>query len=504
MTTSDILPQAKDFSNLYSRETLRRFPSPIKTTMAYFQDPNIVFLGAGMPPAELFPLKSLKVETHKPPFQDFKNLNPEKSSIFCDIQRDIENLEIPMDVPLSRALQYGNSRGQKELLSFLKSHTEIFHTLNYKNWDIITTTGSTQAWDAALRIFCNEGDTILLEEYTYSSSYEAAMSQGINCIPLSMDSKGIIVESLELLLENWDEMYTGIPKPKLLYTIPTGQNPTGITLCDERKPLIYKLAQKHNLIIIEDEPYYFLQMPAYNESGSTNEIDRFSSHAEFINSLAKSFLSLDTDGRVLRMDSVSKTFAPGCRFGWLTGSKPILDVFWDLHEVSIQSTCGFAQSIINGILNRWGQEGYINWLIKIRQEYTLKRNWCLDNLFKYLPMNIIRFASIPTAGMFFTIYIDISKHPLSKKMDTQQIENYFYDKFVQNGVLLTMGSWFKVKNVATLTTGTVSTKANVVDTMKNESNFIMFRGTYAAVDPAKMELGMKILGSVLKQEFGLD
>ncbi|MCG8711208.1 aminotransferase class I/II-fold pyridoxal phosphate-dependent enzyme, partial [Brenneria sp. 4F2] len=67
-------------------------------------------------------------------------------------------------------------------------------------------------------------------------------------------------EKLEELLDSWTE---GAPKPKLLYTIPTGQNPTGTSLSSERKEAIYRIAQKHNFLIVEDEPYYFLQVGDY-------------------------------------------------------------------------------------------------------------------------------------------------------------------------------------------------------------------------------------------------
>ena len=480
-----------DLSFLYSEEAKKRTSSPIKTTMKYFQDPDMIFLGAGMPPAELFPVQSLTFETH-----NIKNLKGETSDVplVGTIPRDPE--ENSVDVPIARALQYGNSRGQVELLNYLKEHTLKFHNVLYDDWDIITTTGSTNAWDSTLRIFCNKGDTILLEEYTYSSSYEAAMAQGINCVPVKMDTDGIIVQDLDNLLDNWSVLYPNLPKPKLLYTIPTGQNPTGISLADSRKPLIYNAIQKHNMLLIEDEPYYFLQMPKYNINGE-NPLEVFPTRQSFLDKLCGSFLSLDTDGRVIRMESVSKTFAPGCRLGWIIGPKYVLDTYWNLHEVSIQSTCGFSQAIISGILNRWGQDGYVDWLIKMRLEYTQKRNWCLDNLFKYLPKrkDIIRIAQPPMAGMFFTLYIDISKHPRFKSGEiktTSEFEQYLYQVFVNNGLLLALGSWFKVADPTASASST-----------EQLGNLVMFRGTYASITPTKMENGMKILGKTISKEFGL-
>jgi aromatic amino acid aminotransferase I len=86
-----------------------------------------------------------------------------------------------------------------------------------------------------------------------------------------------------------------------LYTIPTGQNPSGTTLSNQRKEQIYKIAQKYNFIIIEDDPYWFLQFETPLLSNGPH------SQAE----KQKSFLSLDTDGRVVRMDSFSKILSSG-------------------------------------------------------------------------------------------------------------------------------------------------------------------------------------------------
>ncbi|SCU93743.1 LADA_0G04676g1_1 [Lachancea dasiensis] len=491
--TSDKLIHARNFSHLFSDEARRRKPSPIKTTMAYFQDPEVVFLGAGMPPSEIFPLKAMSIEVPRPPFVG--GLARCEDTMVGTLSREQKDLTFDKDVPLARALQYGNSRGQSELLNFLKEHTRLFHHIPYKDWDIITTTGSTQSWDASLRIFCNKGDTVLLEEYTYSSSVEAAEAQGLNCVPMAMDDEGIIPEKLENLLENWTGVYPGTPMPKLLYTIPTGQNPTGCTLSDNRKPYIYSLAQKYDMIIIEDEPYYFLQMDPYcpqdQREAATNAEAK--SNEAFIRSLSRSFLELDIDGRVVRLDSVSKTFAPGCRLGWIVGSRHLLDTYWNLHEVSIQSTCGFAQSIISGILNRWGQCGYVDWLKGLRQEYTLKRNWCLDHCHKYLPSKVVTVPPV-SAGMFFMLHVDASKHPefqTTFQGNKALLERYIYEKCVAAGVLLACGSWFKVKSP---TSGVEKV---------NDNTTMSFRGTYASVPPDAMVKGLSILGETLKKEFKL-
>jgi len=136
-------------------------------------------------------------------------------------------------------------------------------------------------------VFCNRGDVILAESHSFSSSLSAAQAQGVVTFPVPIDENGIIPSKLANILDNWTP---GAPKPKLLYTIPTGQNPTGSSLSDERKEEIYKIAQKHDFLIIEDEPYYFLQVGKYIKDikeRSSIESDVKPSHEEFLQSLAK-------------------------------------------------------------------------------------------------------------------------------------------------------------------------------------------------------------------------
>lgn len=101
--------------------------------------------------------------------------------------------------------------------------------------------------------------------------------------------------------------------PKVIYLNPTASNPTGVTMSTERKKEIYRICCKYNLIILEDDAYYFLH---------------------FLGEQPISFLSLDTEGRVVRFDSMSKVLSSGLRLGWLTGPKQLVHYV----ELHIQSS----------------------------------------------------------------------------------------------------------------------------------------------------------------------
>lgn len=501
------LPESKDFTYFFSEETKARKPSPLKTCIQYFSDPNMIFLGGGLPMSAYFPWDNLAADTQLPPFTNGIG------ATITGSQEDTSKFSVKKeskvhegDIPLARSLQYGKSMGQPELTDFLKEHTKMIHDMKYSDWDVVATTGNTNAWESTLRVFCNRGDVILAEAHSFSSSLASAEAQGIITFPVPIDAHGIIPEKLEALLDNWTE---GAPKPKLLYTIPTGQNPTGSSLNAERKKEIYRIAQKHDFLIIEDEPYYFLQVGEYisdlSKRAEVAQKNANISHEDFLKSLALTFLSVDTDGRVIRMDSFSKVLAPGTRLGWITGSSKLLQAYLSLHEMTIQSPSGFSQSLVSGTLNRWGQKGYIDWLIGLRHEYTAKRDHCIDSLYKFIPKDNnkegkpIFTINPPIAGMFFTVDMDASAHPefaTTYESDPTKVEEALYQKVIKSGVLVVPGIWFKADGE--------TTPAQPASSKENPNpNQIFFRGTYAAVEPSKLDEGLKRLGQCLREEFQL-
>jgi aromatic amino acid aminotransferase I len=257
------------------------------------------------------------------------------------------------------------------------------------------TVGSTYSWDATLRVLCERGDYILTEEYSFVSAMETAAPLGIKAAAVKMDEQGLRADALDEVLTNWDEKARGARKPHLLYTVPSGQNPTGATQSAERRAEVYKVCQKHDVYIVEDEPYYFLQMQPYKANAPPP-----SSRDEFLKLLLPSFLKLDVDGRVLRLDSFSKVLAPGSRVSWIVGAEQLLERFMRHFETSVQNPSGFSQIPLFKLLDEeWGHSGYLDWLIHLRLEYTRRRDDMLRACEKYLPQEITSWVP-PSAGMF--------------------------------------------------------------------------------------------------------
>lgn len=487
------MTNSKDLTHLLSAESKSRQNSPLKCAFKYYNQPGITFLGGGLPLSDYFPFNKVTADIPTPSFSqgigaDIIGENKTTIEVF---KRANDNLE-PKQVELARSLQYGFTEGPKELLEFLKEHTEMIHKPKYDDWDLIVSVGNTEAWESTLRTFCTRGDTILVEEFSFSSALETAHAQGVNTFPIPMDEFGILPEKLNEILNNW----IGI-KPKLIYTICTGQNPTGSCLSVERRHQIYKIAQDHDLIIIEDEPYYFLQMEDYTTDKSVRESRHVHSHEEFIKALVPSFISLDVDGRVIRLDSFSKVLAPGMRLGWIVGQKTLLERYVRYHEVSIQCPSGFTSSLTNGLLRKWGHSGYIDWLIGLRAEYTHKRDVAIDAVSQFFPKQVVTCIP-PVAGMFFTVHIDASKHPKFKELNCNpdKVEELIYEQGIKQGCLMIPGSWFK-------STGQSLPPQKPLPTDPAHQNIIFFRGTYAAVPLDDMVRGLEKFGEAIKLEFQL-
>lgn len=252
-------------------------------------------------------------------------------------------------------------------------------------------------------MLCNRGDYILMEEYTFASAQETALPLGLKVAPIRMDGEGLLPESLDEVLSNWDEAARGGPKPYVLYTIPTGQNPTGATQSAERRKAVYKVAQKHDVYIVEDEPYYFLQMQPY--AGADSEpVPPPATHDDFLKSLVPSYLSLDVDGRVLRVESFSKVLSPGSRAGWIVAADQVVERFIRNCETSAQNPSGISQLIFYKLLDEhWGHSGYIDWLINLRMQYTGRRDTMMHACEQYLPREIAQWIP-PAAGMFVSLH----------------------------------------------------------------------------------------------------
>ncbi|XP_060157336.1 kynurenine/alpha-aminoadipate aminotransferase, mitochondrial isoform X2 [Globicephala melas] len=268
---------------------------------------------------------------------------------------------------MKRALQYSQSAGLPELLSWLKQLQVKLHnppTIHYPpsqgQMDMCVTCGSQEG-------LCK------------------LQPLGCNMINVSSDEHGIIPDSLREILSKWKPEDSKNPEkntPKFLYTVPNGNNPAGNSLTTNRKKEIYELARKYDFLIIEDDPYYFMQ---------------------FNKPWAPTFLSMDVDGRVIRADSFSKVLSSGLRIGFITGPKPLIERIVLHTEVSTMHTSTFTQLLVSQLLHQWGEEGFLAHVERVIDFYRKQRDALLAAANKWL--SGLAEWQVPTAGMFLWVKI---------------------------------------------------------------------------------------------------
>ncbi|KAI8323304.1 PLP-dependent transferase [Martensiomyces pterosporus] len=402
-TNSPQLPEPKDIRDLFVPSMRGPQKSAFKSVMG---SPTLAMINmaGGVPHPSTFPLHQLQA-TVKPSPSRPSSSNAD-NTLVLEKSRKSRSVE-----SLDELLQYGDGCGLDSYRSFLREHTRRTHSPKYAGWDVIASCGNTDSINKAVSLFCEPGDAILVERWTFPGALSGLAAAKVRPVPVEIDGEGMVPESLDSICSSWH----GARPLRAAYVIPTGQNPTGATMSLARRKSIYAVAQKHNLAIIEDDPYYFLQFPplrASTTSGSGSgshgspHLDSGVQSGEQLWELVPSLLSLDVDGRVIRLDSFSKILAPNLRCGWITAPTYILDKLQILNETTILQPSGLSQGVISKLLNdTWGVDGWDAHLRDLRAAYTIRRDAFVGMVEKHLS-GLVEYT-VPTAGMFLWMSVDL-------------------------------------------------------------------------------------------------
>ena len=232
--------------------------------------------------------------------------------------------EIAADV-LSRdgkaILQYGATEGYAPFLESLKQYAK--EQLGCDIPAVLPVTGSTQAMDLLCKALINPGDVILVENPSFLGNLQCMKLYQATLVPVESDDEGIIVDKLEEAILRY--------KPKMLYTIPTFQNPTGKTLAADRRAPIAALAAKYGMVVAEDDPYRDLR---------------------YADIPCPSIKSFDKEGWVVFLGSFSKIISPGLRVGFMAGDPRILRKCTIGKQSSDVHTANLNQAIVDQFLRR--------------------------------------------------------------------------------------------------------------------------------------------------------
>lgn len=297
-------------SNVFADRAAELSGSAIRATFKLLADPSIISFAGGAPSPDLFPKKELE-------------------EISAEIFRRNGNL----------ALQYGITEGYAPLIDFVKNRL-VSQGIISADESVIITTGGQQVIDLTARALVNEGDIVVVERPSFVGGLNCFRSYNAKMIDLPVEDDGLSTDALEELLRT--------TKIKLLYTIPTFQNPSGITMSLAKRRRLLELAEKYDFFILEDNPYGELRYSGEN---------------------VPAIKSMDKMGRVIYAGSFSKILSPGLRLGFTSARKDILEKMVVIKQITDVHTPVLNQLIAYEFVSRYDLDNHIQ---KSRELYGHK------------------------------------------------------------------------------------------------------------------------------------
>ncbi|MBO4790997.1 MAG: PLP-dependent aminotransferase family protein [Clostridia bacterium] len=320
-------------------------PSAIREIFKSLTDPSIIAFAAGNPAAETFPIDEM-----------------------AEISR-----EIYADMAVT-ALQYGTTEGYMPLRRAIadrqRARFGIGKTaedgLGFADTTVIVS-GGNQGIELACKAFCNEGDAVVCEDPSFIGALNSFRSNGAVTLGVPLREDGIDTAALEELLKREK-------RAKLLYLIPTFQNPSGITSTLENRKKVYEIALRHGVMIIEDNPYGELR---------------------FAGTDVPTYKSFDTEGIVIYCSSFSKILSSGMRVGYLTAPEEVIQKIVVAKQVEDVHTNMFFQILCHRYMTERDFEGHI---ADVRAVYRRKCGLMLDCLDRSMPAGVS--FTRPEGGLF--------------------------------------------------------------------------------------------------------
>jgi DNA-binding transcriptional MocR family regulator len=232
--------------------------------------------------------------------------------------------------------------------------------------EIMMLSGSQQGIDLAARVLVDPGDLVVVEEPTYFPAITVFKTAGARVIGVPVDDGGMRIDVLEQLLSRY--------RPKLIYTVPTFQNPTGTELRPERRKRLVELAYRHHVLLLEDDAYGDLC---------------------YEGNLLPTLKSFDSDGYVIYLSTFSKNIYSGLRLGWIIAHKRIIKEFSAVKQLMDLHPNSLSQWIVERFIRTGNLEAHVK---KICGEYQRKRDLMADALSRHAPQGMT--WNLPRGGYY--------------------------------------------------------------------------------------------------------
>lgn len=323
-------------------------PSAIREILKAPKDADTISLAAGNPAPETFPVSDL-------------------ARFAADIFANDS----------TTALQYGATDGYEPLRRAVAERQKTVWGIGKSvaegdsfNDTTIIVSGGNQGIELAAKVFCNEGDTVICENPTFIGGLNAFRSCGYNTVGVPIEEDGMNVEALE-------ETIKATPNAKLLYIIPTFQNPAGITTSLGKRKAIYEVCKKYGLMILEDNPYGELR---------------------FAGEEIPTIKSFDTEGLVIYCSSFSKILSAGMRVGFVVAPEEVAAKMVVAKQSEDVHTNQFFQMLCYKFMTECDLDAHI---AMIRQVYGRKCRLMLECLEKELPASVT--FTRPEGGLFIWV-----------------------------------------------------------------------------------------------------
>ncbi len=371
----------------------------------------------------------LNLFKHHPDPVYFGDGSPDKDLIPLDRMKEA-SIRAWQDAP--GCLGYGEQQGFGPLRDLIVERMRPLGIEGGAN-RVLVTSGSTQGLDLACRVFLEPGDVVLLENPTFLGATELFRAYEARLVPVETDGDGMRMVALEAAL-------VAEPGAKLIYTIPTFQNPTGSTMPLERRLRLVDLARQHNVAVLEDDPY---------------------SELRYDGEVVAPLVALDPN--VIYLGTFSKTIAPGIRCGWTLAPDEIHRLLVATREVSDISNDRIMMRTVYH-----AAEGFLtDHVAGSLHVYRSRRDAMLDALEEYLPETVT--WSHPDGGFF--VWITLPDHVNATELATRAADN---------GVIYFPGHWF----------------------YPDGDRFNAIRLSYSTVPEARIVEGIRRLGETLRQAAG--
>ena len=314
-------------------------PSAIREIFKSLTDPSVISFAAGNPAPESFPVREL-------------------SQLSAELFQTNAN----------QALQYGITEGYTPLREAIEERQkEKFGTVREGDNTLIVS-GGQQGIELTCKVLCNEGDVVVCEDPSFIGALNSFRSNGAKTVGVPVEEDGISVEALEETLRTTKNV-------KLLYLIPTFQNPSGITMSLAKRKAVLALAKQYGVIILEDNPYGELR---------------------FAGEDLPTIKSLDTDGIVVYCSSFSKILSAGMRVGFVIAPQELAKKLVVAKQGEDVHTNLFFQMLCHAYVTRYDLDAHIR---TINELYRRKCNLMLSCIDESIPADRVTFTR-PEGGLF--------------------------------------------------------------------------------------------------------